>query len=50
MRSEVLLASEDVLWAQRPDGVFLTIDVNECQDIKAHGLEIYTNVIHFSFI
>eukprot|EP00434_Breviolum_minutum_P024366 symbB.v1.2.021517.t1/scaffold1859.1/size98302/3 len=24
----------DVLWAQRPDGVFLTIDLNEAQDIK----------------
>jgi len=27
--------AEDVLWAQRPDGVFLTIDLNEAQDIKA---------------
>ena len=26
---------QDVLWAQRPDGVFLTIDLNEAQDIKA---------------
>ncbi|CAJ1334844.1 unnamed protein product [Effrenium voratum] len=25
---------EDVLWAQRPDGVYLTIDLNEAQDIK----------------
>ncbi|CAJ1390941.1 unnamed protein product [Effrenium voratum] len=24
----------DVLWAQRPDGVYLTIDLNEAQDIK----------------
>ena len=28
-------AAEDVLWAQRPDGVFLTIDLNEAQEIKA---------------
>ena len=26
---------QDVLWAQRPDGVVLTIDLNEAQDIKA---------------
>ena len=26
---------EDVLWAQRPDAVYLTIDLKEVQDIKA---------------
>ena len=29
------LSGQDVLWAQRPDAVYLTIDLKEVQDIKA---------------
>ena len=33
------LSGQDVLWAQRPDAVYLTIDLKEVQDIKAAFLQ-----------